>query len=98
MIKVVLPVPLCTLAGTSREVEVTADEPPTVGGVIEAVEAAFPALRGTIRDPESGKRRPFLRYYALEEDLSHDRPETLLPTAVAEGREPFIVLGSISGG
>jgi sulfur-carrier protein len=98
VIRVVLPVPLATLAHVSREIEVELDGTATLSSLIDAVEARYPVLRGTIRDFESGARRPFLRYYALECDLSHEPPETPLPAAVAEGKEPFIVLGSISGG
>ena len=98
MIRVVLPAPLATLGGVDREVLVDGGEVPTVGSVIDAVEAEYPMLRGLIRDTESGLRRPFVRYYAAELDLSHEPPETPLPEAVVAASVPFIVLGSISGG
>ena len=98
MITVVLPGPLAILAGTGREVRVDVSGAATIAAVLDALEARLPMLRGLIRDAETGARRPFLRYYADELDLSHEPPTTLLPRTVAAGSEPFIVLGSISGG
>jgi hypothetical protein len=80
------------------EVEVQVDEQPTLAGVIDAVESAYPVLRGTIRDPATGRRRPFIRFFACETDLSHDDPETLLPGPVASGAEPVFVVGAMAGG
>ena len=98
MIRVVLPAPLAALSGVDREVTVDGGPAPTIGSVIDAIEGAFPSLCGLIRDSESGRRRPFLRYYAAELDLSHEPPDTPLPDEVVAANAPFIVLGSISGG
>lgn len=97
-VRVVLPHHLRTLAGTGAEVAVEVGEPVTIGAVLGAVEARYPVLRGTIRDQRTGARRAFMRYFAVGEDLSHERPDTVLPAAVAEGREPFRILGAIAGG
>lgn len=97
MIRVVLPTQLRTLAGVTGEVSLEIAEP-TQRAVIDALESRFPPLRGTIRDPETDRRRPFLRFYALEEDLSDLDPDAPLPPEVQRGREPFIVLGAIAGG
>jgi len=97
VIRVVLPEPLRVLAGVAREVEVHADAP-TPAGVLDALEARYPMLQNTIRDARTGKRRPFVRYFACSQDLSHDPPDAVLPPEIVEGREPFIVLGAISGG
>ncbi|HET6965451.1 MAG TPA: MoaD/ThiS family protein [Acidimicrobiales bacterium] len=98
MIRVLLPHHLRTLAGTAREVEVAVTGVPTVRSVLDALEADHPVLRGTLRDPTTGRRRPFVRFYACEEDLSHDPPEQPLPGPVAEGREPLHVVGAMAGG
>ncbi len=100
MIRVLLPQHLRTLAGTGREVSVAVDGagPATVQSVLDALEAAHPVLLGTLRDPGTGRRRPFVRFFACEEDLSHDPPDQPLPAAVAEGREPFFVVGAMAGG
>ena len=98
MIRVVLPAHLKALAKVHGEVSLEVAAPVTVASVLDALEAAHPVLRGTIRDAQTGKRRAFVRYYACEQDLSHDDPATPLPGAVVEGREPFIVLGAMSGG
>lgn len=97
-VRVKLPQQLCTLAGVEGDVEVAVAAPVTANRILEAVEAQYPMLRGTIREHGSLKRRAYLRYFACQEDISHDSPDEELPAAVAEGREPFIVLGAISGG
>jgi molybdopterin converting factor small subunit len=96
MIHVVLPAHLRQLARCPKHVDVDAE--PTQRGVIDALEAAYPALRGTLRDPNTGRRRPFVRFYACEQDLSHDDPEAALPDVVAAGEEPFLVIGAMAGG
>lgn len=98
MIRVVLPQHLRTLAKVGKEVEVEVRGPVTIGSVIDAVEERFPMLRGTIRDHSTLERRAFLRYFACEEDLSHEAPDTALPDAVIAGDEPFLVIGAIAGG
>lgn len=96
MIRVVLPAHLRSLAKVHGEVQLDAGEEPTIASVLDALEAAHPTLRGTVRS--EGKRRPFVRFYACEEDLSHEPLETALPAAVAEGKEPFLVVGAMAGG
>jgi hypothetical protein len=98
MIRVELPVHLRKLASVGTEVQVDVQGAVTVRAVIDALEAAYPVLRGTIREYETGRRRPFLRFFACERDVSHDSPDTPLPDAVASGAEPFLVIGAISGG
>jgi sulfur-carrier protein len=98
MIRVVLPYPLRTLARVGGEVELDLAGSVTSGAVIDALEARYPMLRGTIRDQATHARRAYVRYYACKQDLSHEPSDAPLPSAVAEGREPFIVLGAISGG
>ena len=98
MIKVVLPPHLRTLAGVRGDVELEVQGPVTQRAVLDALEAAYPMLCGTIRDHVTLQRRPFLRYFACEQDLSHESPDAPLPEAVAAGKEPFIVLGAIAGG
>ena len=98
MIRVVLPHPLADLAGVVGEVGVEVEPPLTLGRAWDALEAAHPALRGTFRDRATGKRRPFVRFYACGSDLSHDLPEVLLPRAVVEGSEPLYVVGAMAGG
>jgi sulfur-carrier protein len=99
MIRVVLPFHLRTLSGVQgEEVSLDVAEPVTQRSVLDALEARYPMLRGTIRDHGSIKRRPMLRFYACEEDLSHEPPDAPLPDAVASGTEPFIILGAIAGG
>ena len=97
-IRVVLPGHLRTLAHVGAEVSLDVPEPPTLGGVVEAVEAAYPVLRGTIRDQVTGKRRSFVRYFACNTDLSHEPPDTPLPEQVVTGDEPFMVVGAMAGG
>jgi molybdopterin synthase sulfur carrier subunit len=96
VIRVVLPAHLRQLARCDKEVRVEAE--PTQRGVIDALEQQYPALRGTLRDPATGKRRPFVRFYALEEDLSHESPDAALPPEVADGREPYLIIGAMAGG
>ena len=98
MIRVLLPPHLRTLARVKDEVELEVPGPASVRSVLDALEARYPVLRGTIRDHVTLERRPFLRFFACEEDLSHDSPDTPLPEAVASGKEPLIVLGAIAGG
>ena len=98
MIRVMLPAHLRTLARVGDEVMVEVEAPVTLGGVLDALEAHYPVLCGTIRDHVTLKRRPFVRFYACEEDLSHDPPDTPLPEAVVSGAEPFLVVGAMAGG
>ncbi|MCK6559999.1 MoaD/ThiS family protein [candidate division KSB1 bacterium] len=98
MIRVIIPYHLRTLAQTGAEVQLEIAGPVTLRAVLDALEARYPMLRGTIRDHVTQQRRPFLRYFACEADWSLEPPDTLLPEAVATGSEPFIVLGSIAGG
>ena len=98
MIRVELPYHLRTLAGVGGEVHVDVQGPVTQRAVLDALEAQYPMLRGTMRDYATGQRRPFLRFFACAQDLSHDPPDRVLPDAVATGAEPFLVIGSISGG
>jgi molybdopterin synthase sulfur carrier subunit len=98
MIRVMLPFHLRTLAKVEGEVQLEVKGPVTQRSVLDALEARYPVLRGTIRDHTSGQRRPFLRFFACEEDLTHESPDTPLPNAVATGAEPFVVVGAIAGG
>jgi hypothetical protein len=98
VIRVVLPAHLRTLARVEGEVQLDVEGPVTTGSVLDALEARYPVLRGTIRDHVTRARRPFVRFFACEEDLSHDPPGTPLPDAVVSGAEPFIVLGAMAGG
>ncbi|MGV3533755.1 MAG: MoaD/ThiS family protein [Chthoniobacteraceae bacterium] len=98
MIRVVLPYHLRNLARTGEEVQVDAGSPPTLGGALDALEAAYPALRGTIRDHGTKQRRPFIRYFACREDFSHEPPDTPLPAEIATGAEPLMVIGAMAGG
>jgi sulfur-carrier protein len=98
MIRVALPVHLRTLASLDGEVELHLEGDATQRAVLDALEARYPVLRGTIRDHVTQKRRPFVRYFACEQDLSHVPPDTPLPDAVASGREPFMIVGAMSGG
>lgn len=98
MIRVVLPPHLRTLARIGEEVELEVEGRATLGSVLDAIEARYPVLRGTIRDHGTLRRRPFVRYFACEEDLSHEPPDTPLPDAVATGAEPFLVVAAIAGG
>jgi molybdopterin converting factor small subunit len=98
MIRVVLPAHLRTLARVDGEVTVHVADQVTQGAILDALEAKYPMLRGTIRDHATHERRAFVRYFACGEDLSHERPDTPLPDAVARGAEPFLVVGAIAGG
>jgi hypothetical protein len=98
MIRVVLPFHLRNLAQAEEEVRLPVAAPITLARVLDALEARHPVLRGTIRDAATGRRRPFLRFFACEEDFSLEPPETLLPPAVAQGEEPLLVVGAMAGG
>jgi sulfur-carrier protein len=98
MIRVVLPPHLRTLARVGEEVEIEVEAPVTQRSVLDALEARYPVLRGTIRDHTTLRRRAFLRFFACELDLSHELPDTPLPEAVATGAEPFLIVGAIAGG
>ncbi len=98
MIRVVLPYHLRTIASVSGEVELNVEGPVTQRSVLDALEARYPTLRGTIRDHTTHQRRAFLRFFACEDDLSHESPDALLPDAVASGTEPFLIVGAIAGG
>jgi len=98
MIRVILPPHLRTLAHVGAEVKLEVDDPVTQRSVLNALETRYPMLRGTIRDHGTQNRRPFLRYFACTEDLSHEEPDTPLPDAVASGAEPFFIIGAIAGG
>jgi len=93
-----LPQHLRTLAQAGPEVTIEVEGQPSIRSVLDALEAAYPMLRGTIRDHVTLQRRPFLRFFACEEDLSHEPPDTPLPAAVVSGAEPFIIIGAIAGG
>lgn len=97
-IRVVLPHHLRKLARVEREVAVEVGEPVTLRSVLDALEQRYPMLRGTIRDHTTLRRRPFVRFFACEEDLSHEPPDTPLPDAVARGAEPLLVVGAMAGG
>ncbi len=97
-VRVCLPYHLRNLAGVGNEVTLDVLEPVTIRSVLDAVEARYPVLLGTVRDQVTRQRRPFLRFFACEEDLSHDSPDNPLPASVAEGREPLLVIGAIAGG
>ena len=98
MIRVVLPAHLRSLARVEDEVMLDLDGQPTLSSVLDALEARYPMLRGTIRDHVTHKRRSFVRFFACEEDLSHEPPDFPLPDAVATGAEPFLVVGAMAGG
>jgi len=98
VIRVVLPAHLRTLAHVDGEVKLAVEGPVTQRAVLDALEASYPMLRGTIRDHVTNKRRAFLRFFACEEDLSHEPPDAPLPDAVATGAEPFLVVGAMAGG
>jgi hypothetical protein len=98
MIRVELPQHLLTLAGVGREVEIDVAGQPTQCLVLDALEARYPMLRGTIRDHVTKQRRPYLRFFACEQDLSHEPPDAPLPESVASGAEPFLIIGAIAGG
>jgi len=95
---VVLQYHRCNLARVGDEVQLAVGSPATIRAVLEALEASYPALRGTIRDHATQQRRPFLRFFACKEDLSHEPPDSPLPDAVVAGAEPFLVIGAMAGG
>jgi molybdopterin synthase sulfur carrier subunit len=97
-VRVVLPAHLRRLAQVTGEVRVDVATPVTQASVLDALEASYPVLGGTIRDRQTGKRRAFIRFFACEQDLSNDPPDTLLPEAVVSGNEPFLVVGAMAGG
>jgi hypothetical protein len=98
MIRVVIPYHLRILAKITGEVQLEVEPPVTLRAVLDALEARYPMLRGTVRDHGTFKRRDFIRFYACEQDLSHDSPDTVLPEAIAKGTEPFLIIGAIAGG
>jgi hypothetical protein len=98
MIRVVLPYHLCNLACIEGEIQFELDAPVTQRAILNALEARYPMLRGTIRDHTTHRRRAFIRFYAFEQDLSNESPDAPLPEAVARGEEPFYVIGALAGG
>ncbi|HEU5101648.1 MAG TPA: MoaD/ThiS family protein [Roseiflexaceae bacterium] len=98
MIRVYLPAHLRTIARVNGEVEIEVEGPVTQRSILDALEAKYPALRGTIRDHVTKQRRAFVRFFACEEDLSHESPDAPLPDAVVQGAEPFMIVGAIAGG
>jgi hypothetical protein len=98
VIRVVLPAHLRVLARVDGEVELAVDGPVTQRAVLDALETRYPVLRGTIRGHDGGPRRAFIRFFACEEDLSHDPPDTPLPEPVATGAEPYLIVGAMAGG
>jgi molybdopterin synthase sulfur carrier subunit len=98
LIRIELPANLCRLAGVRHEVQVSLEGSVTQRAVLDALEEGYPMLQGTIRDHVTGLRRPFIRFFACEEDLSHLSPDAALPDAVADGTEAFLVIGAIAGG
>jgi len=98
MIRVVLPTHLRTLAGVNGEVKLDVEAPATLRAVLDALEARYPMLRGTIRDHGTQRRRAFVRFFACEQDLSHASPDAPLPDAVATGSEPLLIVGAMAGG
>jgi hypothetical protein len=98
VISVILPQHLRTLAHVGSEVAIEIEGPVTLRSVLDALEGRYPMLRGTIRDQVTQQRRPFLRFFACEEDLSHESPDAPLPEAVASGKEPLLIIGAIAGG
>jgi hypothetical protein len=98
MVRVELPQHLRTLARVGTEVTIEVDGPVTIGSVLDALERTYPVLSGTIRDHSTRRRRPFLRFFACEEDWSHEAADRPLPARVADGKEPFLIVGAVSGG
>jgi sulfur-carrier protein len=98
MIRVLIPYHLRTLASAEGEVQLDIEGPVSQRSILDALEARYPTLRGTIRDQITGKRRPMIRFFACEEDVSHDSPDEPLPQAIASGAEPFWIVGAIAGG
>lgn len=98
MIRVILPQHLRTLAKVEREITLSLDEPATLASLLSTIETHYPMLRGTIRSQTTLERRPFIRFFACGQDLSHEPPETPLPEAVVKGSEPFRIVGALAGG
>ncbi len=98
MIRVVLPFHLRTLASVDGEVLLEVEGPVTQASILDALEARYPMLRGTVRDHVTRRRRPLVRFFACNEDVTHETPDTPLPEAIAGGREPFLIVGAIAGG
>jgi hypothetical protein len=98
MIRIVLPAHLRTLARVNDEVQLQLESPATLRSVLDALEARYPVLRGAIREHVTLRRRPFVRFFACEQDLSHKSPDTALPAPVATGAEPFLIIGAMAGG
>lgn len=98
MIRVLLPGHLRTLAGSGKEVQLEVTDPVTQRSVLDALEAAYPSLRGTIRDQQTKERRPLVRFFACKQDLSHESLDALLPEDVISGREPYMIIGAMAGG
>jgi sulfur-carrier protein len=98
VIRVQLPAHLRTLAKADREITLDLPAPVTTRSIVDALEERYPMLKGAIRDHVTHKRRPMVRFFACEQDLSHDSPDTVLPDAIASGKEPFLIIGAISGG
>ncbi len=98
MIRVILPAHLRTLARVGREVELELAGPATQRAILDSLEATYPVLRGTIRDSATQRRRPLVRFFACQQDLSHESPDAPLPDAVALGKEPFLIIGAMAGG
>ncbi len=97
-IRIELPAHLRLLAHTTADVMLAVDEPVTLRAVLDALEERYPTLRGTIRDQVTSERRPFLRFFACQQDLSHDSPDAPLPAAIADGTEPLLIIGALAGG
>ncbi|HEY3862423.1 MAG TPA: hypothetical protein VGO59_11085 [Verrucomicrobiae bacterium] len=98
MIRVALPYQLRKLAGVQDEVRLDDGTPGTIGSILDALEARYPALRGTVRDLSTRRRRPFIRFFACEEDFSDQAPDAALPAAILDGTEPFLIVGAMAGG
>lgn len=98
MIRVVLPTHLKTMAGSGTEILLEVSSPVTQEAILDALEARYPVLRGAIRDHTTRRRRPFVRFFACRQDLSHESPDAPLPDPVTEGREPFLIVGAVAGG
>lgn len=98
MIRIVLPAHLRNLSKTGGEVKLVVDGPVTIGSILDALEVAYPMLIGTLRDHVTHKRRPYVRFFACEEDWSHEPADAALPEAIASGKEPFLIVGAIAGG
>jgi hypothetical protein len=98
MIRVILPHHLRNLSGVGKEIELAVEEPVTIDSLLDRLEADYPMLRGTIRDHNKKKRRAFIRFFACEQDLSHDPLDKRLPEAIVNGKEPFLIVGAMAGG